>query len=162
MKVYPLNSGVILCLLYTPFSFSQSKKEIKEYQIKSTTEIVSEKGVTAPHKDSYTAFDKNGNITEFTEFNKDGTVKTKQTVKYNSFKNKTEEVDYEGNSIVRKRTYSYNADGEKEVELTYDGKGKIIKKEIFKYNNKGLRSEKKVYDASNTLLETHLYTYQTK
>lgn len=155
----------IFCLwiFLTPlFLSSQSKKEVKENKIKSTLENVTiiENGKEITYKDTYTEFDKNGNIVAQTEYNKDGSVKKKITSKYDSFKNKTEELEYEGNHLVRKRLFSYNGNGEKTLEVTYDGSGKLLKKEVFIYNNKGLRAEKKIYDAANNLIETHKYIYQ--
>ena len=142
--------------------FSQSKKEVKDNNIKSTTENITatEGGKEINYKDSYIAYDKNGNITEQTEYNKDGSVKNKLTMKYDSFKNKTEELEYEGNNLKQKRQFSYNSNGDKTVELTLDVAGKLLKKEMYTYNNKGLRTEKKVYNSTNALVETHVYTYQ--
>lgn len=169
MQVYLLFSSKMIkkffCLwtVLTPIVlFAQSKKEVKENKIKSTLESVTiiENGKETTYKDTYTEFDKNGNIIAQTEYNRDGTIKRKVTSKYDSFKNKTEELEYEGNHLVRKRLFSYNGNGEKTLQVTYDGSGKLLKKEVFIYNNKGLRSEKKIYDATNNLIETHKYIYQ--
>lgn len=154
--------AVCFVLFGASFGFSQSKKEVKENKIKSTTENVTavENGKETAYKESYIAFDKNGNITEQTEYNKDGTVKSKLTMKYDNFKNKTEELEYEGNILKQKRQFSYNNNGDKTVELTLDGSGKLLKKETYTYNKQGLRTEKKIYNSSNTLIETHTYSYQ--
>lgn len=161
-----MSSQLFLCLFVSAFcfndSFSQSKKEVKDNKIKSTTEDVTatENGKEITYKDSYITYDKNGNITEQTEYNKDGTIKNKLSMKYDNFKNKIEEIEYEGNTIKQKRQFSYNTNGDKTVEVTFDAAGKLLKKEIYFYNNKGLRTEKKTYGSSNTLVETHKYTYQ--
>ena len=142
--------------------FSQSKKEVKDNKIKSTTETIkATDGIKeTAYKDSYIAFDKNGNITEQTEYNPDGSVKNKFTMKYDNFKNKTEEIEYEGSVLKQKRQFSYNANGDKTVELTLDSSGKLLKKETYTYNKQGLRVEKKVYNSANALVETHVYSYQ--
>ena len=149
-------------IVFSSALFSQGKKDIKTYKIKATSENVTatEGGKDISFRDSYTAFDKNGNTLEDIQYNKDGTVKKKITTKYDSNKNKTEEVEYDGTGVIKKHLYSYNSKGDKTLEVTYDGSGKLIKKEVYLYNNKGLKVEKKIYDANNTLLETHKFTYE--
>jgi len=146
-------------------SFSQKKKDIKKDKIKSTTETITkiENGKEVTYKDSYTSFDKNGNIIEEINYNKDGTVKKRHTSRFDDGKNKTEEIEYEGvdgKAIQKKHQYSYNSKGDKILEITYDGAGKLIKKEVYTYNSLGLRDEKKVYDAKNVLIESHKYSYE--
>ena len=80
--------------------------------------------------------------------------------KYNSEKNKTEEMEYEGSNLGKKHQYSYNSNGDKSLEVIYDAAGKLIKKEVYLYNSKGLKLEKKIYDGNNILIETHKFTYQ--
>ena len=148
-------------------AFAQSKKDVKENDIKSSTEntTVVENGKETFYKDTYTAFDKSGNMIEEIIYNPDGTVKKRHTMKYDklSGKNKMEEVEYEGKDgliISKKHTWTYNLDNDKTQELTYDGSGKLIRKEIYTYSNKGLKVEKKIYDGNNVLLETHKFSYK--
>lgn len=67
-KIIALASGIFISC----FSqlFSQSQKEVKENKIKSTAENVTaiENGKETTYKDSYIVYDKNGNITEQTEY----------------------------------------------------------------------------------------------
>lgn len=153
--------SIILSTLVFCSVNAQSKKEVKDNKIKTVTEQVSatEGGKEVQYKDSYTTFDKNGNVTEQTEYNRDGSVKKKLVIKYDSFKNKVEELEYEGAALKQKRLFTYNSNGDKTIEATFDGTGKLIKKETYEYNAKGLRTVKKVYNSANVLTETHTYTY---
>ncbi|MBI5540408.1 MAG: hypothetical protein HY951_10150 [Bacteroidia bacterium] len=174
--------------------FSQSKKEkkaIKTWGIKSVTEmvveVVNEKEAT--RKDSYTTYDKNANIIYNEEFRKDGTLKHKEsnkydskgnlleeivfdaadnkteknykkTYKYDSEENKTEESEFdETGKLVKKIIFSYNANGDKTGEAEYNGAGKIAKKSVYAYDSKGLKAVKKEFDANNQVISTRTYKY---
>ena len=143
--------------------FAQSKKEIKSNKIKSSTEvhIIAGHEKDSTYKDTYQAFDKDGNTIEEIKFNPNGTVKKRRTFKFDSDKNKTEEVEYDGTTLSKKHQYSYNAHGDKVLEVTYDGSNKLVKKEVYIYNSLGLKVEHKIYDGNNVLIETHKFTYDT-
>lgn len=160
MKIFLVSLFFILPLL----SFSQSKKDVKEHEIKSVSETVLVND-GSKYKDSYTVFDKSGNMIEEILYNPDGTVKKRHTMKYDKLtgKNKMEEVEYEGKdgmTISKKHLWTYNLDNDKTQELTYDASGKLIRKEIYIYSNKGLKVEKKIFDGTNVLLETHKFEYK--
>lgn len=176
-------------------STAQSKKEkkaIKMYGIKSVTESVSENinGKETTRKDSYTTFDKNANITYNEEYKKDGTLKHKESTKYDSKGNKIEEIifdiadsnpeknikktykyDSEENKIeesefdetgklLKKIISNFNESNEKVSEIEYNGTGKIIKKIVFAYDSKGLKAIKKELDASDKVISTRTYKYE--
>jgi hypothetical protein len=144
---------------------AQSKKDIRENKIGSETSTITltENGKEVTYKDTYTVYDKNGNVTEQTEYNKEGTIKRKETNKYNANKDKTEEVVYDGkDNTTRKTTYFYNSNGQKIGEIEYDGSGKIIKQSMITYNADGFKTEKKTYDANKKLISTKKFTYSTK
>ena len=88
---------LISLLLISCLAFSQSKKErktIKTYGVKSITENVTEliNGKETTRKDSYTVYDKNVNVILNEEYRKDGTLKRRETAKYDSKGNKSEET----------------------------------------------------------------------
>jgi hypothetical protein len=152
---------VVLCLTITTVS-AQSKKDIRENKITSETSNITtiENGKEVTYKDSYIVYDKNGNVTEETEYNKDGTIKRKVTNKYNVNKDKAEEVVFDGkDKTTRKTTFYYNANGQKIGEIEYDGAGKILKQSMITYNANGFKTEKKTYDANKKLISTKKFTY---
>jgi hypothetical protein len=187
-------SGFIL-FFFTFSVYSQSKKEkkaIKTWGIKSVTEMVTENvnGKEIIRKDSYTTYDKNGDITYNEEYRKDGTLKHKEsekydskgnkleetvfdiaearseknikkTYKYDSEENKIEENEFDENGKLLKKTqYTYNSTGEKVSEVEYNGLGKVSKKTVYAYDSKGLKAIKKEYDANNQVLSTKTYQYE--
>jgi len=142
--------------------FSQSKKEIKDNKIKSTTVEKTEQkdGVVVTYKETYEEYDKNGNTIVKIEYNKAGEIKSKENNKYDGFGNVTEKTEYEkksGNTI--KTTYKYDAKGEKTEEIVYDTDGVIKSKQIFVKDNKGLKKETKEYNSKGELRWSRKYTY---
>src|SRR4051794_37982953 len=85
---------------------AQKKKEIKRLKIKSVKTMVTETvdGKEATRLDMLERFDGNGNKTEETSYNKDGSLKKKETAKYNKNNDKTEEVHYDEKGLVTKKT----------------------------------------------------------
>ena len=161
MNIDKLFVIVMLCLTIATVS-AQSKKDIRENKIVSETSNITtiENGKEVTYKDSYILYDKNGNIAEETEYNKDGTIKRKETNKYNANKDKTEEVVFDGkDKTTRKTTFYYNANGQKIGEIEYDGSGKIEKQSMIIYNANGFKTEKKTYDANKKLISTKKFTY---
>ena len=119
-------SFVIFVIFFLSVSlFGQSKKEkkaIKTWGIKSITEMVTENvnGKETIRKDSYSTFDKNGNTTYYEEYRKDGSLKHKETTKYDSKGNKLEETVFDAadNQPEKnyKRTYKYDSEENKTDE----------------------------------------------
>lgn len=164
------NSIAIVFLLICGSLSAQSKKEIKELKIKSCTEttVLYEGGKElSSYKSGFRTFDKDGNTTEDTEFNENGTVKRKELTKY-SGKNKVEEV-IENHSTgddspksYKKTTFKYNADGDKTEEVEYDAKGNVVKKTTYAYNKNKDKQFEMVYDGSGKLVKKTAYGYDSK
>lgn len=155
----------VMCAVFISALQAQSRKEIRENKIISETSFVTsnENGKEVTYKDSFTVFDKNGNISEQTEYNKEGGIKRKETNKYNANKDKIEEVVYDGkDQTTRKTMFLYNSNFQKTGEIEYDNSGNVIRQSMILYNAKGLKSEKKVFDANKKLIATKKYTYNTK
>lgn len=151
---------------------AQSKKQIKEMKIKNCTEMTTlyEGGKeTSTYKSGFRTFDKEGNTTEDTEYNQDGSVKRKETAKY-SGKNKTEEVvDQRGDKdpdnapkTYRKTTFKYDADGDKTEEVEYDAAGAVVKKTTYAYNKNKDKQFEVVYDGAGKLIKKTVYGYDAK
>lgn len=162
---------LLLCSAVISLS-GQSRKLIKELKIKNCTEntTVYEGGKeTATYKSGFRTFDKEGNTTEDTEYNQDGSVKRKETAKY-SGKDKIEEVvDERGNKEIetagknyKKTTYKYNADGDKTEEVEYDAAGAVIKKTTYVYNKNKDKQFEVVYDGSGRQTKKIAYGYDSK
>jgi len=142
--------------------FSQSKKEIKDNKIKSTTVEKTEQkdGVVVTYKETYEEYDKNGNTIVKIEYNKAGEIKSKENNKYDGFGNVTEKTEFEKKSgKTVKTTYKYDAKGEKTEEIVYDTDGVIKSKQIFVKDNKGLKKETKEYNSKGELRWSRKYTY---
>lgn len=154
-------------------SYGQNKKDIKKYKIKSITETVSitENNKTITYKEYYTLFDKNGKIIEETEFNADGSIKKKETTKYDNNDNKTEETCFHEKEHLKnnaplkesentKTIYKYNSNNDKTEENEYDvGNGKLIRKQVNSYNNKGEKTQEETFDATNKSIKKIMYSY---
>jgi hypothetical protein len=170
----------ILFLLVIPFLFgsslyAQSKKKLKELKVKTSTETVTlykDGKQTSSYKSEYNVYDKDGNTTQKTEYNADGTVKRKETRKY-SGDNKIEEVtehpnDADNNSgddaqkKYKKTTWKYNSSGDKTEEAEYDAAGALVEKKTYVYNKNGDLQFEMEYDASGLLVKKTAYGYDTK
>lgn len=161
-------------IVFASFSlFSQSKKEkklIKTYGVKSVTENVTEtvNGKEATRKDSYTSYDKNANATVIEEYRKDGTIKYKETSKYDSRGNKLEEAIFDAaeNNLNPeknlKHVCKFDKNDNKTEELEYDGNGKLLTKTQNSYNSNEDKILEVVYDASGKLIKKTVYLYNAK
>ena len=152
---------------------AQSKKEkkaIKTYGVKSVTENVSEaiNGKESTRKDSYTAYDKNANVTLNEEYRKDGTLKHKESAKYDSKGNKLEETTWDAAEVTPnaekyvKHVSKFDSDDNKTEELEYDAAGKLLSKSQYSYNSNGDKILEVVYDAAGKLTKKIVYIYNAK
>ncbi len=140
-------------------SFAQSKKDIKKHKIKTITETVTsfEGGKELIRNDQFTRYDKNGQIIEQIDYDKNGKVKTKTITKYNNLEDKNEETIFDGNNKqVLREVYKYDADGEKSEEWHYDDKDELVSKSIYTVKN-GLKIERKMYDTKGKLIQIKKY-----
>ena len=164
---------LLLAFAFSLPSFSQNKKEkkaIKTYGIKSVTENVTENinGKEATRKDSYTAYDKNANVTLNEEYRKDGTLKHKETARYDSKGNKLEETVFDAAEIqpngekTLRHVCKFDSDDNKIEELEYDGAGKLLSKSQSSYNSNGDKVLEVVYDAAGKLTKKVVYLYNAK
>ncbi len=159
------------------FGFSQSKKEVKKNKIKSISEFISvmENGKPVSYQLSYIVFDKNGNTIENIEYNKDGSLKKKETCKYDSDNNKMEETCYSKkeskepksnseNKVENTKTvYKYNANKDRIEDCEYDGtSGKLIRKQVYSYDKKGNKCLEETYNDENKLTKKIVCTFNNK
>jgi len=154
---------------------AQSKKDVKTYKIKSVTENVTsyEGGKETTWKSEYRTFDKNGNTTEHSQFNPDGTVKQKELKKFNAKGEVIEEIVVEGKNAgksadeedagkYKHALYKYNSDGDETEDLRYDEKGNVIKMTVTVYNAKGDKISETTNDASGKTIRKITYAYDSK
>src|SRR5690348_2185184 len=110
-------------------AIGQSRKDIKKFGIKSTTETVVEyvNGKEVSHIESIEKFDKEGNVIEDTEYNKDHTFKKKESRTYNKAGDVLQEIRYdEKGNLISKHVYTYNDANDIASEQKTDANGKII------------------------------------
>ncbi|MFN8355939.1 MAG: hypothetical protein U0Y10_15905 [Spirosomataceae bacterium] len=156
---------IILWLLvaYPVVSLAQSKKEVKKFDITSTTETVTETidGKEVTHNDLIKKFDKHGNEIEEINYDKVGKLKERFVRKFDKNDNKIEEVTFDGNNHqTKKEIYKYDELGEKSEEYEYDAKNVLVSKSVFVLDRRGLKSEKRTYDAKGKLIQIKRYRYE--
>jgi hypothetical protein len=152
---------LILFTLMQVMVFSQKKKELKKYGIK--TLVVSETSAGKTILDSKVVYNASGFIIEETNYNKEGILKSTTKFKYNKNGDVIEEIEYDEKGILReKRLLKYNGLNEKIEELVLDASEKQLKKIVFTYDVRGFKTEKKVYDANNQLVSTKKMIYSNK
>jgi hypothetical protein len=148
-------------LLISLLTYSQKKKEIKKYRIRSITTTDIENGKTL--NDSKTIFDANGEVVEEINYdNKDGSLKSHHKYKVNSEGDITEDAEYDKAGLKEKKIYKYNSLGEKTEELIYDKNEKLQKRHVYTYDSKGLKTERKTFDGANAVISVKKYTYEYK
>jgi hypothetical protein len=171
-----MNSKIIFSLLFVCMIwssvFAQSKKKILKYKLKSITEYVTlhENGKELTYKESYILYNSDGKVLEETNTNRDGSIRKKETFKYDAGNNKTEATIYHKKEaltdkveIENKRiTFKYNANEEKTEEVEYDSNNKVTKKSIYTYNLQGEKSCEMCYDGEGKLKNKINYTYNSK
>lgn len=155
---------IIMMVLIPIIGISQSKKEIRDNKIKSTSIEKTEQkdGQSITYKEFYEEYDKNGNTILKIEYSKAGDIKNKSTYKYDNFGNVIEKTEYERKSGETTKTLTkYDAMGEKSEETETDNDGNILQKQTYKVDNKGLRQEAKEYNGKAELRWIKKYTYET-
>ena len=160
-------------LFFVFLTFSQTKKEkknIRTYAVKSVTENVTEilNGKEVVRKDAYTLYDKNANIILNEEYRKDGSLKHKETAKYDSKGNKLEETSWDAAETQPnpekyiKHVSKFDSDDNKMEELQYDANGKLVGRNQYSYNTKGDKVLEVSYEASGKLVKKTVYSYNSK
>ncbi len=149
---------ILLCFISLNV-FSQKKKDIITYQIKTIKEINIKDGKTI--FDNISTYNKNGKIIEEQKYDSLGKLKAVFKYKYNAYNHVIEQNLYSSdNTLVEKITTLYNKYGLKTSEQHFNIKNKIIKKHLYFYNTKGLKTERKTYDSLNVLVLTKKFSYQ--
>jgi hypothetical protein len=152
----------IFSLLAAP---CQSKKEIKKYKIRSTTEweTINGNGDLLTYKSTYEEFDKNGRSTLRVEYGTDKSILHKESAVYDVYGNKTEETEYDATKKKNvRRTMKYNALKDKTEEIEYNESGGIMKKTAFSYDASGNKTSEIVTDNSGNVMKKMTYTYNSK
>lgn len=176
---------LLIFLLILNVSFSQSRKKIRKYKIKSVSEIVID-STKQEFRESLYKFDKNGNVIFEEEFSKKKKFKLKNEYVFDKKNRLTEQIIYNEKGVITQiinTTYAldlpiyisifdkdrklisitenkYDGFGDKIQEITKDSQGKIVLSVEYSYNEKGLKISKKTFNASNVLIEEKKYTYE--
>lgn len=153
---------IILILLFScTFSsivYGQSKKKLKQYNIKSVTETKVEGDKTTV--ESVSTFDKQGNEIETIEYSKEGKLKLHLKMKYNNDGEEIEREEFDSNGkLVEKTVSSYNSIGEKKQEIVFDTDGAETKRHLYEYDSRGFKLERKTVDKSGNVLSVKKYSY---
>ena len=161
---------IVLAGIEVSAQTKKEKKIFKTFKVKSVTENVTEiiNGKETTRKDSYTSFDKDANVISKEEYRKDGTLKHKETAKYDSNGNKLEETIFDAAETLLKTEKNikhitkYDSDDNKTEEQEYDASGKMIRKQQFSYNSNGDKILEVEYDGEGKLMKRTVYMYNSK
>lgn len=186
-----IRTFLLLSILIFFFNVSaQSKKEIRKYNIKSSTVTVDEvdnSGERKTRTDKIIEWDKNGNIIKDFEYNKDGKLKKGVKAKFDKNDKIIEEIFYDQDENIKETItysynrlnqrilstiyndkmevseivkYEYNGFGELVSEISSDKNGILISQSIYKYDNKGLRTERTIINNKGEVVSIRTYNYK--
>jgi hypothetical protein len=182
---------VTVCLIIFVFTggIAQSRKDAKKYGIRSATVTrvtYSGSKESGSQTEKIEKFDKEGRVTDETDFDERGSFRKRTTWKYNKDGEVTEEVEWNAHGAVLKKTAvtfdennrkvsevvtdgtgkilawtksGYDSMGEKIFELELDEHGKTLKKSLYTYNKDGLKKERKTFNGQEELLYVKKYQY---
>lgn len=122
-------------LFLTAFVSAQSKDQIKENNIKSTTvtEYDYSSGKEIKKLESFEKFNAKGQVIELIDYDKGGKQKERIEYDYNEFNDCIEER-YFGETNKLEKVYKYTYKGElKQTKEKYDSKNKLIWKKVYSY-----------------------------
>jgi len=159
-----------------------AKAKVKT-QTQWTHDYVSGKPVAKGYKSAVTKYDTRGNITEITNFNKDGKVISIEKYQYDRFGKRLNFERHDDKKLVYSQRITYDNNGRKIREhgndgfttysnaYTYDGSGKLteinysannalVEKRVFTHS--GNKTEISVFNASNALILRLENTYNDK
>ncbi len=114
---------------------AQTKKQIKELDIKSTTiwEYDYSTGKEQKKVESVEKFNSRGDVIESIDFDKNSKQKKRIVFKYNEDNEIAEELYYDNNDKLDK-TYKYTYESElRKTKEKYDHNGKLIWKKVYIY-----------------------------
>ena len=115
-------------------------------------------------RDVYT-FNTQGDVVEFVDYNENGKPWFKYVYKYDSNRNKIEELHYNYDDSAFPKPdivkYEYDAEGNRTEYTSYNNKGTIDEKAIFKYDSYGNFIERKDYQEDGSWRETRTYKYDS-
>ncbi len=137
---------------------AQKRKDLKKYHVKTITEFKTEDGKSLIEEKNI--FDKNGNLLEKTNYNKEGQLKSVFKYTYNASDDVVTEEEYGADGKLKeKKVYLYNGLGEKTEEQIFGSDLKLQKKHVYIYDAKGFKIERKTLDATGALKSVKKYNY---
>lgn len=135
----PKRIVLIYFMVVTTFLLqAQSAKKVKEYKIttKQTIEIEVERGTKARTIEEFEAFNADGNIIEYRDYNSDGKLKSWIKYEYNADEEIIKEVYLnEKGNLIESIEYIFK-DGLKTEKLYFDSKHRLVKKKVYEYTFK--------------------------
>lgn len=178
----------IVLLFVVNFSFAQSRRSIREMNIRKVEiqqhELKKDKFEQV--RNAVSEYDKHGNLIKEIEYNSDSTFKTFETYifdrnnheiehvifdkfgkmtqktisKYDNLDDKKEELIYNGSNELQQRVeFVYDHFGQKMEEISYNKEGILQEKVVFKYDRKGSLIERSIFDGNQRLIYCRRYTY---
>lgn len=130
------NYLILITLIFLGLNLNaQSKKQIKELDIKSTTvwEYDYTSGKEQKKVESVEKFNNIGEVIESIDYDKNGKQKEKIVYKYNEDNEIVEEVYYDHNDKIDK-SYKYTYEGElRKTKEKFDHNGNLVWKKVYIY-----------------------------
>lgn len=126
---------ITISILFSLCGYSQTKSQIKEKNIASTTvwKYDFSSGKELKIKESFTRFNAKGLVVEEIDYNKEGDQKERLEYKYDELKNKIEEKVFDKNDKLLKTNKYIYKDELKMVKEVYNNKGKLVSKKVYVY-----------------------------
>ena len=150
--------SIIFLLVFSFPLFSQKKKEIKKFKIKSclVTETQGSKTIT----DSKAVYDAIGRLIEETNYDENGIFIALKKYTYNkSGEINTEQKFNQSNQLIESSSFKYNIKNQKTEENVFNSKKQLIRKIYYLYNSNGLKIEKRTNDAQGRMISIKKFQY---
>ena len=126
---------ITMLLLMAAISWGQSRKTVREKGISSITvqEYFIEEGMRDPLVETIEKYDKNGDLVELMEYNKEGEVKKWEKYAFDDDGNLVEEVFLDGKGRITRTEKNIYSDGLRVEKQFYNSKGNLYKRKVYEY-----------------------------
>lgn len=125
----------IMLLCMVSISWGQSRKTLREKGISSMTvqEYFVEEGMKDPMVETIEKYDKNGDLVELKEYDKEGAVKKWEKYVFDDDGNLVEEVFLDDKGRITRTEKNIYKEGLRVEKHFYNNKGNLYKRKVYEY-----------------------------